>query len=306
MKPLATLLTLLTLLTTCPADTLHLRNGHPVTCELLSTSTTAVRIRYLQKDIRSVPLKDINRISFSPLPGETEATSLAIATSNPTPLTSFWIRRQPWLAIPDSPAGKLGLTYASLLASHSSPDRLNRALAICLQIESSDWNPETKAHARAARLRILLQKGELKELRSTASSLAETSARFPRAIIEIHHILAEAATTELASLVSSHPRWHLDDSLAAQHRQLLAAATDGFLFAHLFHGSEEDLAARGLWNASLLAATHGNPTAATAWATDVTRFYPASPQKSAAAAFLAQQQPATPATAQPTLPDPPP
>lgn len=303
MKPLATLLTLLT---TCPADTLHLRNGHSVPCELLSTSTTAVRIRYLQKDIRSVPLKDINRISFSPLPGETEATSLAIATSNPTPLTSFWIRRQPWLAIPDSPAGKLGLTYASLLASHSSPDRLNRALAICLQIESSDWNPETKAHARAARLRILLQKGELKELRSTASSLAETSARFPRAIIEIHHILAEAATTELASLVSSHPRWHLDDSLAAQHRQLLAAATDGFLFAHLFHGSEEDLAARGLWNASLLAATHGNPTAATAWATDVTRFYPASPQKSAAAAFLAQQQPATPATAQQTLPDPPP
>ena len=303
MKPLTTLLALLT---TCPADTLHLRNGHSVPCELLSTSTAAVRIRYLQKEIRSVPLKDIDRISFSPLQGETEATSLAISTGNPTPLTSFWIRRQPWLAIPDSPAGKLGLTYASLLASHPSPDRLNRALAICLQIESADWNPETKAHARAARLRILLQKGELKELRSTASTLAETSSRFPRAIIEIQHILAEAAATELASLVSSHPRWHLDDSLSAQHHQLLAAATDGFLFAHLFHGSEEDLAARGLWNASQLAATHGNPTAATAWATDVTRFYPASPQKSAAAAFLAQQQPPTPATAQPTLPDPPP
>jgi hypothetical protein len=303
MKPLTTLLALLT---TCPADTLHLRNGHSVPCELLSTSTAAVRIRYLQKEIRSVPLKDIDRISFSPLQGETEATSLAISTGNPTPLTSFWIRRQPWLAIPDSPAGKLGLTYASLLASHPSPDRLNRALAICLQIESADWNPETKAHARAGRLRILLQKGELKELRSTASTLAETSSRFPRAIIEIQHILAEAAATELASLVSSHPRWHLDDSLSAQHHQLLASATDGFLFAHLFHGSEEDLAARGLWNASQLAATHGNPTAATAWATDVTRFYPASPQKSAAAAFLAQQQPPTPATAQPTLPDPPP
>jgi len=305
MKALTPLLTLLALLATSPADTLHLRNGHAVPCELLSNSPTAVRIRYLQKDIRSVPRKDITRISFSPLPGESEATSRAISTSNPTPLTSFWVRRQPWLALPDSPAGKLGLTYASLLASHPSPDRLDRALAICRQIESSDWNPETKAHARAGRLRILLQKGDLKELRSTADSLAESAARFPRAISEIQHILAEAAATELASLVSSHPRWHLDDSLSAQHRQLLATATDGFLFAHLFHGSEEDLAARGLWNASQLAATHGNPTAATAWATDVTRFYPASPQKSAAASFLAKGQP-TPATPQRGPASPPP
>jgi hypothetical protein len=278
---------------TAPGDTLHLRNGHSVTCELLGSTTSSLRIRYLGKEIRTVPLKDIDHVAFSQLPGEPEATQLAITTSNPTPLTSFWIRHQPWLAIPQSRAGQLGLVYASLLASHPSPDRLHRALAIYLQIESSDWNPETKAHASAGRLRILLHQGKIRELRSAAASLTETSSRFPRAIIEIHHILAEAAAAELLALTSTHPRWQLDDALSSQHQQLLAAATDGFLFAHLFHGSHEDLAARGLWSASRLAATHGMLPAATAWASDVTRFYPSSPEKTAAAAFLASQPPPT-------------
>jgi outer membrane biosynthesis protein TonB len=110
--------------------------------------------------------------------------------------------------------------------------------------------------------------------------------------------MAEASAATLTQLEKDHPRWQEEDELVPRHTQLLNEAFDGYLYPHLFHGAEEDLAARGLWAAAQLSSAQKQNTQAAEWAGDLTQLYQISPEATAAAAWL-KQQPAAPAKPEP-------
>ncbi|MDB6069354.1 MAG: hypothetical protein JWL81_525 [Verrucomicrobiales bacterium] len=284
-------------------DTLFLKNGRKAECRILDFMPDAIKISFrpapdASPAERLIPLPDVDHVDLAPLPGETEALALAIRDGRADPLITFWVKRLPWLGRPRTNGGEIGLTYAELLSRVPTPDRLDRALKIYQQIETADWSPERRGRAQAGRLRLLLRQGDIATVRPQAEALL-TQNGDPRVLIELHHVMAEAAAAALTQLEKDHPRWPDEDELVPQHAQLLNDAIDGYLFPHLFHGAEEDLAARGLWAAAQLSAAQKLPDQARGWAVDLTELYPSQPQTAAARAWLEKQPP-------PPAPTPPP
>ncbi len=281
-------------LTALPAqDSVVLKNGRKAGCQVLDFTAEALKISYQPTPgaaaaERLVPLAEVDYVELAPLPGETEAFAQAIREGRSEPLVSFWIRRLPWLNRPRTNAGEIGLVYAELLSRVSTVDRMERALKIYSQIETADWNPGRRGRAQAGRLRVMLRQGRVEEVRPLAEGLLEKSGD-PRVLIELRHVIGEAAAASLTQLEKDHPRWQEEDELVPRHTQLLNDALDGYLFPHLFHGAEEDLAARGLWAAAQLSAAQKDLLQATDWSTDLTNLYPASPEAAAAKTWLAKQ-----------------
>lgn len=274
-------------------DTVVLKNGRRADCRILDFTADAVRISWKPDAAapprnRDVPLADVDYVELGPLPGETDARAQAVKESRSDPLLPFWAKRVAWLGRPRSDAGELGLTYAELLTRQPTTDRLERALKVYQQIESSDWSGERRGRAQAGRLRVMLRQGRTDEVKPLAANLLEKTGD-PRVLIELRHVLAEAAAASLTQLEKDHPRWQDEDDVVPEHDRLLNEALDGYLFPHLFYGTEEDLASRGLWAAVQLSLAQNQTAQASDWALDLTKLYATSPQAAAAADLLVKR-----------------
>lgn len=267
------------------ADTLVLRNGRRAECEVLGFSADAVRIRRGGEEQRDVRLADVDYVEFGELAGEEEAKRKAVATRSATPLIGYWVKRQGWLGRPRSPAGELGLLYAGLLLADPTPDRMARAEKVYEVIESGDWSVERRGRAKAGRLRLLIRQGKVAEARPEAERLLRES-EDPRVVIELRQVLADAAAEALRALVAAHPRWEEEEGVRVERGRWFHEALSGYLHGHVFHGAEEDLAARGLWAAVQLYAGAGERAAAAACAEDLVKLYGGAAEAGAAAAWL--------------------
>lgn len=281
-------------------DTLILKNGRRAECQVLDFTAEAVKISFrpaqaaagAAAEFRAIPLDEVDYVELGALPGEAAARALAVKEGRSEPLLEFWAKRVSWLGRPRCDAGELGLIYAELLSRKPSPDRLERALKVYQQIEAGDWSAERRGRAQAGRLRVMLRQGRTEEVRPMAEALLAKSGD-PRVLIDLRHLLAETAAASLARLEIEHPRWTEEDELLPEHARLKNEALDGYLFPHLFYGTEEDLAARGLWAAVQLSLAQKDSAQASDWALDLTKLYPSSPESLAAAALL-RKQPAAP------------
>lgn len=304
--PMLILTLLLGLLPPAPAqDTVILKNGRKAECQVVDFTDSAVKIRYqpapgAAAQERPVPLAEVDFVELAPLPGEVEAMAQAISGGQPGPLLSFWAKRQIWLDRPRTNGGEIGLVYAELLTRTATQDRMERALKIYARIEASDWSAERRGRAQAGRLRVMLRQGRTAEVRPQAEALLEKTGD-PRVLIELRHVMAEASAASLAHLEKDHPRWEQEDERVPEHHQFLNDAVEGYLYPHLFHGAEEDLAARGLWAASRLSEQQKNLEQAQDWAMDLTALYPGTPEASAARDWLAKQPPASVVTSTPEV-----
>lgn len=263
-------------------DTVVLKNGRRAECEILSFTDSAVRLRHRASPEaswteRSIPVAEVDYILFAPLPGEAEALSRALEEGRPDVLMPFWVKRQSLLGRPRSNAGELGLAYAEILTRFPSADRLTRAAKVYERIEAEDWNAGRRGRARAGMLRLLLRQGKFEEVPPRVEKLLAEGGG-PRVEIELRHVLAEANAARLRKLLEDHPRWEQEDDVVPERDRLLNAALDGYLFPHLFHGAEEDLAARGLKAAADLARENGNVAQAEAWCQDLLKLYPGTPE----------------------------
>lgn len=280
-------------------DRVFLKSGRQAECRVLDFTPGALKILYRPAPAaapteRLVPLGEVDYVELAPLPGEPEALALAVREGRSDPLMAFWVKRLPWLGRPRSNGGEIGLTYAELLTRIATPDRMERALHIYQQIEAGDWSEERRGRAQAGRLRVLLRQGRIAEVRPQAEALLQRGGDC-RILMELHHVMAEASAAALAELERDHPQWTQEDDLGPRHQQLLDEALDGYLYGHLFHGAEEDLAARGLWAAAQLACAQQNSIAAADWASDLTQLYAGTPEAAAAETWLEQQAASRPA-----------
>jgi hypothetical protein len=271
------------------ADTLVLRNGRRAECEVLGFSADAVRIRRGGEEQRDVRLADVDYVEFGELAGEEEAKRKAVETRSATPLIGYWVKRQGWLGRPRSPAGELGLLYAGLLLAEPTPDRMVRAEKVYEMIESGDWSVERRGRAKAGRLRLLIRQGKVAEARPEAERLLKES-EDARVVIELRQVLADAAAEQLRVLVAAHPRWEEEEGVRVERGRWFHEALSGYLHGHVFHGAEEDLAARGLWAAVQLYAGAGEREAARACAEDLVKLYAGAAEASAAAGWLAEEK----------------
>ena len=278
-------LLLLTTLLSGAGDVLTLKNGRTADCQIISFAPASVKILWQEREQRDIPLADIEFITFAPLPGEAEAKAKAVKESSAIPLMTFWIAKIPRLAVPRSNAGEIGLTYAELLTREASTGSIERAVKVYEQIEASDWSSERRGRARVGKLRLMLRQGRGDEVRPLAEQLLK-EATDARVQIELHHLFAEAAAAKLRALLKDHPRWQLEDEIIPQRDRLFHEAMDAYLFPHVFHGAEEDLAARGLWAAAVLCKENGDPDSARASAADLVQLYPDAAEKAAAEALL--------------------
>ena len=289
--------------TTQAGDVLTLKNGRTADCRILSFSPTAVKILWQEKEEREIPVADIEFITFAPLPGEEAALAKAVGTGDSAPLMEIWVKKLPRLGIARSNAGEIGLTYAELLSRNPAADRLARALTVYQQIEFGDWSVERRGRARVGRMRLMLRQGRVEEVKPEAEKLLKES-QDARVLIEVQHVLAETAAAKLRALLKEHPRWDQEDDIRPQRDRLYHEALDAWLFPHVFHGAEEDLAARGLWAAAQFYKEHGDPGAARDAAADLVQLYPAAPEKTAAEAMAKDTPPETkkPVTEEPDIP----
>ena len=286
----------------CAQDTIVLKHGRKADCKIIDFTADAVKITYRVTPAaapagRLIPLVEIDHIDPAPFPGETEARATAVGEGRSEPLMIYWVKHLPWLGRPRTKGGEVGLIYAELLTRVNTADRRERALKIYQQIEAADWSAERRGRAQAGRLRVMLRQGRTAEVRPQAEALLQHSGD-PRVLIELRHVMAEASAATLTQLEKDHPRWQEEDELVPRHTQLLNEAFDGYLYPHLFHGAEEDLAARGLWAAAQLSSAQKENTQAAEWAGDLTQLYQISPEATAAAAWL-KQQPVAPAKPEP-------
>ena len=293
MRAAALLLLLLTVFRSTAQDTLVLKNGRKADCRVIDFTADSVKISYRTAANapfadRLIPLAEIDYVELAPLPGEPEALAQAVREGRSEPLIGFWVKRLPWLNRPRTNGGELGLTYAELLTRVPSADRMERALKIYQQIEAADWNPGRRGRAQAGRLRVMLRQGRTTEVRPLAEALLQQSGD-PRVLIELRHVMAEASAGALTQLEKDHPRWQDEDDLVPRHEQLLNEAFDGYLYPHLFHGAEEDLAARGLWAAAQLSASQKLINQSADWSTDLTKLYPSAPEADPARTWLEKQ-----------------
>ena len=72
----------------------------------------------------------------------------------------------------------------------------------------------------------------------------------------------------------AHPRWIEDDEVRPEREALFHRAVDRHLFAYLHYGSEEAVAARGLWGAREVFEFAGEGERARECARDVVELYP--------------------------------
>ena len=70
-------------------------------------------------------------------------------------------------------------------------------------------------------------------------------------LIEARFVLAKVDFKKLKVLVEENPKWQEDDMVRPDMEKLFHSTVDQFLFPYLFHGTEEEAAARGLMNAAV-------------------------------------------------------
>ncbi len=276
---------------TCIAgDVLTLKNGRTADCRILSFTPATVKILWQEKEEREIAMTDIEFITFAPLPGEEAALAKAVSAGDSNPLMETWVKKIPRLGVARNNAGEIGLTYAELLSRNPTVDRLARALTVYQQIESSDWSAERRGRARVGRMRLMLRQGRVEEVKPEAEKLLKES-KDARVLIEVQHVLAETAAEKLRVLLKEHPRWEQEDDIRPQRERLFHEALDAYLYPHVFHGAEEDLAARGLWAAAQFYKENSETGAAREAAADLVQLYPSAAEKMAAAELVNQLPP---------------
>lgn len=279
-------------------DTIFLQRGEKVTGRVVALEPAGLRV---QKPLPAPPgapataapifatvtiaRAEIERIEFAP--DETRDRKLKEATPEQIPeIEAIWFKARPWLALPRSPAGRIGLAYADLLLRTRNATDAQKALAISKEVEAQTWDQDNTLLAKQTRLRAMVATGNAAEAIREAVALEKIS-EDPEILIEAKYILADAADKSLRKLVEENPRWEEDVFVIPERNRLYNEALDQYLYPYLFFGSQVEPSARGLWGAIELYRFVGNRKQAEEASQDLVTIYPNTSYAKLAAAFLA-------------------
>ena len=222
---------------------------------------------------RQFAMAQVKYIDFAPLPGEEEEVKTP-GTLTEKELEELWRQRRMHLHRPNSNAGRIGLSLAEAYLKSDNEYEHQRALELFGLLEEKAWRDETRNEAREGRLRALITLRRLDEALAEARKLAEAS-EDSKMLIEARFVLAKVDLENLKVLLEENPKWEEDDIVRPDVEKLYHSTVDQFLFPYLFHGTEEEAAARGLMNAAVVYGLFEKAELSRACAEDVVALYPA-------------------------------
>ena len=233
---------------------------------------------------RTIQLADIEFIDFE-IP-EAEASLLAAPVPGKLEqLRDLWEAKSKWLGVRRSNSGTVGLEVAEVLLRSGEAAKVDVALATFAAIERGDWDTSRQARAQQGKLRCLLALGRPEEALEEAKRVAET-AEDPGILVETRLVMAQAARDRFEAMLEENPKWREDDEVREQVTAEYHDTVDQFLYPCLFHGSLQEPAARGLWNAAEVYLLADDREAAQNCASDLLKLYPDSEFAGKAKALL--------------------
>jgi tetratricopeptide (TPR) repeat protein len=281
-----------------PLDTIFLLRGEKVVAHVISLDSVGIRV---QKPLPPPPgapatatpvfatvtiaRADVDRIEFAP----DEVRDRKLKEAQPAQLAevgAIWLKARPWLALPRSPAGRIGLAYADLLLRTRDPANAEKALAIAREVEAQTWDQDNTLIAKQTRLRAMVATGNAAEAIKEAVALEKIS-EDPEILIEAKYILADASDKALRKLVEENPRWEEDIFVIPERNRLYNEALDQYLYPYLFFGSQVEPSARGLWGAIEVYRFVGDQKQALEASRDLITIYPETSYAKLAGAFVA-------------------
>lgn len=220
----------------------------------------------------SINRADVERIVFGP------DADLEMVAKDPTIgrmafARVLWQRMEPLLDVPESPAAKAGMVYGEILLLSEDPARHNEALELFRRIEAGAWDESDRQTAMRGRLKAMLALGQIDEASKEAETLALRT-EDPGLLLDTKLLLAETRLAALKTLLDENPRWEEDPPVRTERDKLLNEALDLALYPFLFHGTEHEQSAKGLWLAHEAYLLAEQPAAAREVATDITTLYP--------------------------------
>ena len=229
----------------------------------------------------AIPRPEIARIEFAP-DAERERILATASVAQLGEIESLWRKASRWLAMPRSPAGRIGLRYAELLLASGAA---LAAFDLFVAIESQAWNSADALLAKQGRLRAMAATGKAQAAVAEARELAKVS-QDPEVVVEARHILAVAAEQVWRDFLAEHPRWKEDPHAVAEGTRLQDEVLDLYLHPALFFGSDSAAAARGLWGAAAIYRLGGDLAQAAAVSRDIISLHPQEPSARQAREFL--------------------
>ncbi|MGK0185166.1 MAG: tetratricopeptide (TPR) repeat protein [Verrucomicrobiales bacterium] len=190
-------------------------------------------------------------------------------------LRDLWESKSKWLGVPRSNSGDVALAVGDALLASGEKAKATVALATFVAVEKGDWNEHRRALAQQGKLRALLALGRAEEALAEAQLVAET-AEDPTILVETRMVMAAATRREFEASLQEYPKWREDDEVREQVMEQFHTTIDQFLYPCLFHGSLEESAAEGLWNAAEVYQLAGSDDAALDCSRDIVALYPQS------------------------------
>ena len=275
--------------------TLALKNGTKRTGEIVFADDHQIRLKIPLGEqggataTISITRSDLAAIDFLIEPQMEELLS-SPTPSRITELDGLWTKFGQWLALPNSPTGRIGCALGEALLASSHSQNTKKALGIFKEVEAKSWNLADRERAKVGRLQSMLASGKATEAMSEAKDIAVNKEN-ASLLIEAKFIMAQARHKDFLKFLKENPRWNEDSRAIPERHQIYNEVLELYLYPALFMGSESDSAARGLWGAVDIYRASGEIPLAMETSRDITTLYPDSPYASKAKEFLSQLTP---------------
>ncbi|GAB4167002.1 MAG: hypothetical protein Fur0032_04760 [Terrimicrobiaceae bacterium] len=271
-------------------DKIRLTDGREIAADIQKLEGRQLVVSRTLDFGRSVERYPIDTIAMVTFAGAREADSALAQPTSPArtaKLSRLWETMSPFLTIPGSPAGRVGLAYARALAESSLPADRQKAVSILSLIETGDWLADRRSDAFSEKLLVLLAQGQGDEAKKAAEAALQADGEpNPRLRAGASYSLALILRKELADLEKENPRWELDPAIRPVRNRLYHRIIELLLIPYLENGLAQASASRSLWELADFHQSTGNPAEALSVARDISEIYPSSPEAVRAKSLL--------------------
>ena len=265
------------------ADTLRLKSGETVTGAVQGFDGDKILIA-LQLETGNAtvpyPLDLIDTATFDRTPAEAALLNGPLQTADRSAWQTFWNHRAPFLRLPGSDSGAVGLGWAQLLLE-SDPAQ---AGTVAAAVAAGDWQAARREQARALGATALLAQGKETEA-ATAAQILLANAMDATARVDARFVLGRIAVAQWNTFAAAHPQWRTVPAQAAAQNAVADRALDALASSPVFLPGDAARAGRGLLAAATAAAAMDRTREAATLLDDLLESFPAAPQTAEAKAL---------------------
>lgn len=223
------------------------------------------------------PVTNIKTIKFHNTPEQQTLLDSQNVEDLPR-MAELWVRREPFLSMPESSAGEVGVRYVKLLLSKGTKKAATESVEVAARVISGDWSALRKTEATRLRLMALAASGKVEQAMAESEKIQEISGAdeegFATMKTEARLTRASLASVKLLELEKEWPKWVQMPEKRKEYTELLNTALDGFLFAAVFHPELKTLSAEGLWRAAELSRLVGRKEDALVMVDEIITWFP--------------------------------